>query len=736
MTRPARYIRHRMTPRKDLGRLWRGANIVALIAMFLLFMGVGAFAAVYQRVRADLPSIARLEDWRPSLVTQVYSRDGELIAEFAAERREIVPLDRVPRDFIRAILATEDRAFFEHGGVNVRRALAAAWHNLTTGSRSQGASTITMQLSRNLFLSPDKLFTRKFKEVVLAHEIEENYPKRRILEMYVNQVYFGSGAYGIESASQLYFGKPATDLELPEAALLAGIVQAPSRQSPRVDMDEALARRSAVLDNMVEVGAITRDEAEAARDAAIHLAPERRQEGAHSYFAEHVRRQLEAMLGTDAVWRGGYIVHTTLDTRLQEAAEEIVERHLAQIERTLAPDKVRREAWLTARAAADSAAETEETESRTATPYLQGALVAMDLESGGVVAMVGGRSFEESKFNRVTQAHRQPGSVFKPFVYAAAVRNGFPVSHVVQDRPLSMPMGNGEIWQPVNYDGRFRGPINLRRALTHSINVATVRLMFEVGIRPVIDYTRDAGITTDLPPFGSLALGAADLIPYEVMRAYTVFPTGGIRVTPVSIVRIEDRNGNVIRTFQPARTRVLTAQEAYIMTSVLQDVANLGTGRYAVRGSGFTWPAGGKTGTTNESTDAWFVGFTPEVHALTWVGFDRKQRIRYNGTGGVLAAPIWADFMKVAHEGLEPPEPEEAFPRPPGLVDRQVTTTSGMLAADFCGMPAYTEIFIPETVPEHYCRVPAQGVPLLELPADEENGEPGEPPKVGEDFLF
>ena len=723
-----------MAPRKDLGRLWRGANVVALIAIFLLFMGVGAFAAVYQRVRSDLPSIARLEDWRPSLVTQVYSRDAELIAEFAAERREIVPLDRVPRAFVDAILATEDRAFFEHDGVNVRRAMAAAWFNLVTGSRSQGASTITMQLSRNLFLSPDKLFTRKFKEVILATEIEEHYPKQRILEMYVNQVYFGSGAYGIESAAQLYFGKHATELTLPEAALLAGIIQAPSRQSPRVSLDAAKSRRSAVLANMVDIGAIDREEAESAGRTAIQLVPERRQEGAHSYFAEHVRRQLESMLGTDAVWRGGYIVHTTLDTRLQAAAEEIVERHVAQIENTLAADKVRREAWQSNRAAADSTAvQAEETESRTATPYLQGALVAMDLETGGIVAMVGGRSFEESKFNRVTQAHRQPGSVFKPFVYSAAIRNGFPASYVVQDRPLSMPMGNGTMWRPVNYDGRFRGPINLRRALTQSINVATVRLMFDVGIRPVIDYARDAGITTDLPPFGSLALGAADLIPYEVLRAYSVFPTGGVRVTPVSITRIEDRNGNVIRSFQPARARVLTLQEAYIMTTILEDVVDHGTGRYAIRGSGFTWPAGGKTGTTNESTDAWFVGFTPRYEALTWIGFDRKQRIRYNGTGGVLAAPVWADFMRIAHEGLEPPEPEEAFPRPPGLVERAVTTSTGMLAADFCGMGSYTEIFIPETVPQHYCRMPREDVPRLNLPEEEEEEEE---PGVGDDFLF
>jgi penicillin-binding protein 1A len=731
-----------MTPPAHAGRLWRGANIIALIAIFLVCLGVGTFLGVYERFRADLPSIARLEEWQPNLITKVFSRDGALIAEFASERREIIPLENVPAPFIRAILATEDRAFFQHDGINLRRVLSAAWHNVITREPTgQGASTITMQLSRNLFLTPEKQFIRKFKEMILAYEIEGHYPKRRILEMYVNQVYFGSGAYGIESAAQLYFGKPATELTLSEAALLAGIVQAPSRQSPRVDMEAALDRRAAVLENMVDVGAISTAAANKAETAPIELAPRRPPEGPRSYFTEHIRRELEQMLGSDAVWTGGYQVYTTLDTELQGVAEEILEQHVSQIERTLAPDKVRRADWQAARAAAlDSTDAGEvadgetETERQTATTYLQGGLVAVDLETGGIVAMVGGRSFEESKFNRITQAHRQPGSVFKPFVYAAAIREGYPASYVVQDRPLAMPMGDGTMWTPDNFDGRFRGPITLRRALTHSINVATVRLLFDVGVRAVMDYTRDAGITTDLPPYGSLGLGAADMIPIEVLRAYTVFSEGGIRITPISITRIEDRSGTVIRTFRAARTRVLSVQEAHIMTTILEDVVDYGTGRYGIRGRGFEWPAAGKTGTTNESTDAWFVGFTPEYITLTWVGFDRKQRIRYNGTGGVLAAPIWTDFMKVAHEGME--VPDEGFPEPPGLDHVAVTTTTGMRAAPFCDMPSYEEIFLPETVPEHFCNVPREdtGVPLIEIPG---NGDPeqGEP-EVGEDFLF
>ena len=725
-------------------RFWRGANVLALIAMFMVCLGVGAFLGIYERFRAELPSIARLEQWQPNLVTKVYAADGELIAEFASERREIIPLERVPPQFIRAILATEDRAFFEHDGINLRRLVSAAWHNLVTGSRGQGGSTITMQLSRNLFLTPEKQFVRKFKEMILAHEIEEMYPKDRILEMYVNQVYFGSGAYGIESAARMYFGKPATDLTLPEAALLAGIIQAPSRQSPRVSMQAALDRRSTVLQNLVEVDAIGRDAARRAAATGIDLAPPRRVEGADSYFTEYVRRQLERQLGTDAVWLGGYRIFTTLDPELQRTAEEAVAKHLDAIEKTLGPDKTRRATWLAQReealAAGDSSAFLEPDDGPV-TPYLQGILVSVDLDTGGIVAMVGGRSFQESKFNRATQSLRQPGSVFKPFVYTAAVRNGFPVSYVVDDRPLSMPMGNGETWTPENFDRRFRGPVTLRHALTNSINVPTVRLMFDVGIQAVIDYARDAGITSELLPYGSLALGAADLNPMEVLRAFTVYPTYGTRITPIAITRVEDRNGNVIRSYTPARTRVLSEQEAYIITTILEDVVEKGTGRYGVRGQGFEWPAAGKTGTTNESTDAWFVGFTPEFITLTWVGFDRKQRIRYNGTGGVLAAPIWTDFMKVAHEGLE--IPEDGFPEPSGLEHVDVTTRTGMLAAGFCGMAAYSEIMIPGTEPQHYCNAPREdsGVPLLEGPLDgrprrEGRASEDQPSQVDDDFLF
>ncbi|MFN2383681.1 MAG: penicillin-binding protein 1A [Gemmatimonadota bacterium] len=728
-----------MAPSPSTSPLWRGPNLVVLIGVFALCLGVGVFLGLYERLRSELPSIARLEDWAPNLVTKVYATDGSVIAEFASERREIVPLERVPGEFIEAILATEDRSFYQHDGINLRRIFAATWHNVATGSRGQGASTITMQLSRNLFLSPEKQIIRKIKEMILAHEIEERYPKDRILEMYVNQVYFGSGAYGIESAAQLYFGKTARELTLAEAALLAGIIQAPSRQSPRVSMDAALARRATVLNNLADVGAIPEAQADRAKTIPLELIPRQPIEGPHSYFAEYVRRQLEQMLGTDAVWQGGYRVYTTLDPKLQAAAEVAVEDRVTEIEGTLG-GKITRAEWQAARAdslSPDSLA-LAEAERQSPTPYLQAALLALDLDTGGIVAMVGGRSFEESKFNRATQAHRQPGSVFKPLVYSAAIRNGFPASYIVQDKPLAMPMGNGTMWTPDNYDRRFRGPVTLRRALTHSINVAAVRLLFDVGIQAVIEYARDAGITTDLPPYGALALGAADLIPIEVLRAYTVFPSGGQRITPMAISRIEDRNGNVVRTFTAPRTRILTAQEAYIMTSMMEDVVDEGTGRSGVRGQGFAWPAGGKTGTTNDSTDAWFVGFTPEYLALTWVGFDRKQRIRYNGTGGVLAAPMWTDFMKAAHEGLEPPE--VGFPEPPGLRKVAVTLTTGMLAAGYCGMPSYTELLIPGTEPEHYCYAPREpGIPvLLEEPTNGAGGrgDEGGEPEVSDDFLF
>jgi penicillin-binding protein 1A len=372
-----------MTPRAQLGRLSRSANVITLVVLLFACLGIGAFLGVYQRVRENLPSIARLENWQPSLITKVYSRDGEVIAEFASERREVIPLERVPQHFIQAILATEDRAFYKHDGINPRRVLSAAWNNLITGQPTgQGASTITMQLSRNLFLTPE--------EMILAQEIEHRYTKKRILEMYINQVYFGSGAYGIESAAQLYFNKPATQLTLPEAALLAGIVQAPSRQSPRVSMDAAQARRSIVLNNLVAIGAVDRDAAQAAKQEPIALAPRRPRAGPRSYFAEHVRRQLEEMLGTDEVWSGGYRVYTTLDSRLQAEAEAAVEAQMVNIEQSLGRSKVRRADWR-AEHAAELAADEDAVELttvndtlQTATPYLQGAFVAMDLDTGGI----------------------------------------------------------------------------------------------------------------------------------------------------------------------------------------------------------------------------------------------------------------------------------------------------------------------------------------------------------------
>lgn len=725
-----------MTPRPTLESLWRPANVAALVVLFVACLGAGSFLSVYGHTRANLPSIARLENWQPHLITKVYSRDGVLIAEFASERREVIPLERVPETFIDAILATEDRAFFDHDGINTLRVMAAAWSNLTSGRPTgQGASTITMQLSRNLFLTPEKRFVRKFKEAILAREIEDHYGKDRILEMYINQVYFGSGAYGIESAARGYFGKPATELTLPEAALLAGIVQAPSRQSPRVNLEAARRRRATVLNNLVRVGRLEPEAAQEAKNAPIELVDRRPIEGPRTYFAEHIRRQLEDLLGSDEVWQGGYRVYTTLDSAIQAAAEEAVEAQASQIESGLGPAKPRRADWLAER---DSIDVETGGDAPQPTPYLQAAFAAIDLETGGIVAMVGGRSFEESKFNRITQARRQPGSVFKPFVYTAAIRNGYPASYVVDDEPFSMETGDGELWEPGNFDGEFRGPVTLRQALTKSINVPTVRLLFDLGIQPVIEYAREAGITTDLPPFGSLALGAADLIPIEVLRAYTIFPTGGVRISPISITRIEDRNGNVVRTFEAPRNRVLTPQEAYIVTSILTDVVNAGTGWWGVRGQGFQWPAGGKTGTTNDFTDAWFVGFTPEYVGLAWIGFDEKQTIRYNGTGGVLAAPIWTNVMKVAHEGIE--MPQVGFPRPMGLETATVTTLTGMRAADFCNMPAYEEIFLPGTIPEHYCAPPQDALDATIFAPDSATAAieaaPDSQQQVDEDFIF
>lgn len=688
---------------------WRTRFFVVCAVLFLLFFFFGLYQSAYGYLARDLPSVGRLKTWAPHLTTKIFSADGKLIAEFASERREIVPLEQVPPVVVKALLATEDQRFYEHRGLNYVRLVEAAVHNLTVGAAEQGASTITQQLARNLFLTPEKKLTRKIREAVLAREIEATYSKNEILEMYLNQIYFGSGAYGIESAANLYFGKPARELNLPEAALLVGLPKAPGRYSPRVDLRAAIERRNTVLEGMRRAGLIDAATARRAESAPVVLAEGRLVDRPSSYFTDYVRSQIEALFGTEAVWQEGLRVYTSLDTELQAHAEKVVEERAREIEALPGYRKyghVTREEWLQERAArlahGEKLVEREESDEFTNTPYLQSALVAIDVETGAVRAMVGGRSFDESKFNRVTQARRQPGSAFKPFVYAAAIASGIPASHVLWDTPLSMREADGSWWTPDNFDKEYHGLIPAREALYRSINVATVRLQQEIGTGTVVQYARESGLTTPLPAVPSLGIGAGEVIPIEVAAAYSVYPNLGIRVEPQAILRIEDRNGNVLRDFRPKRRKVLEDKAAYVMLSILRDVVDRGTGRFGVRGKGFAAPAGGKTGTTNESTDAWFVGFTPKMLTLVWIGLDKKQRIMHNGTGGLLAAPAWTAFMK---EVVEEQGDVGQFPEPEDLGLKKVTVarTSGLLAAPFCQTSAYTEMFIPGTEPVRYC---------------------------------
>ena len=708
---------------------WRTRFFLVFAVLFLLFFGFGLYDSTYAYLQRDLPSVGRLKNWQPNLTTKIYSADGKLLAEFASERREIVPLKDVPPVVIKALLATEDQWFFKHRGLNYVRMIEAAAHNLTVGEAAQGASTITQQLARNLFLTPEKKFVRKVKEAVLAREIEATYSKNEILEMYLNQIYFGSGAYGVESAANLYFGKPARQLNLPEAALLVGLPKAPGRYSPRVDLRSAIERRNTVLEGMRRAGLIDRATTRRAQAAPIVLAETRQVDRPSTYFADHVRSQIEALFGTEAVWQEGLRVYTTLDSELQKHAEEVVERRAREIEAMPAYRRYRhvtREEWEAERAArlaaGEEVAEREESDEFTNTPYLQMGLVAFDLETGAIRAMVGGRSFDESKFNRITQARRQPGSVFKPFVYAAAIASGIPASHVVYDTPFSMREYDGSYWTPDNFDGAFRGPLPLREALYRSINVATAKLQQEIGTGTVVQYARESGLTTPLPAVPSLGIGAGEVIPVEVAAAYSVYPNLGLRVEPRAILRIEDRNGDVLRKFEPKRRRVLDERAAYIMLSILQDVVEHGTARFGVRGQGFDAAAGGKTGTTNESTDSWFVGFTPKMLALVWIGLDKKQRIMHNGTGGLLAAPTWTAFMKKV---LEKQGDQGKFPEPEelGLKKVAVARSSGLRAAPFCRSSAYTEIFVPGTEPVRYCS-PLAWIPEPEYGIDSEAGGP------------
>jgi len=658
------------------------------LGSFLLFMTLGAagLMAVFHFGGRDLPSPTRLNTIAPALKTRVYDREDRLIGEFYTQDRSLVRLEEIPRNLVNAFLAVEDRRFYTHWGIDLQGVGRATVRNVASGRIRQGASTITQQLARNLFLTFEQTAQRKLKEAVLALRIEQTYSKDEILEMYLNQIYFGDGAYGVSAASRRIFGKDVRDLDLTECALLAGLPRNPRNYSPRRHPERALQRRGVVLAAMEDFEVITPAQRKAADTDSLDVTTNPMSPTNAPYFMEMVRRYLETNYGSTAIYEDGLRVYTTLDLHLQQEAERALEEHLARIE-----SDFRRSSSRTSYLAAHDDGEDIPPE------YLQGAVLTVDAPTGGVLAVVGGRSFEESPFNRATQAKRQPGSAFKPFVFLAALERGFYPSSMMMDSPVVYEERGQEPWSPRNYDEEFRGPVSLRYTLQKSLNVPTVKLQEEFGPEAVIELARAAGITSRIPPVRSIALGTAEVSLEEITYAYGVFANDGILVEPYFVARVEDRYGNLVEEFHPQRREAINTGVVAVLNDMLASVIDDGTGKGA-RSAGFTLPAGGKTGTTDDYTDAWFVGFTPKVVTGVWVGYDIKKTIGRKMTGAAAALPIWSRVMIAATEGDDP----LPLDIPESVLRIEVCPDTGLPAAANC--PAgRIELFLPTHVPSETC---------------------------------
>ena len=679
-------------------KMSRGLGVLlAFGTAFVLGFGYSAWALVCRA--GACPSVDVLDEYQPRQTSKLYAADGRFIAELGLERRTLLKIDQIPPILRNAFVQTEDKRFYSHKGVDFLRIPGALLADVKKRSFAEGFSTITMQLARNIFperLSREKSLVRKLKEAKVARAIEAKYSKDKILELYLNQINLGNGSYGVETAAQRYFGKSVRDLNLAEAATLAALPKAPERYNPRRYPDRAIERRNTVLELMRGQGAISDADANLARGYPLQLARKSEAGDVAPYFVEWVRQQLETQFG-QRLYEQGLKVYTTLDVDLQSAAERALENQLRAIEsgKFGAYTHTSFESYLSR--ASERAGEAAAANS----PYLQGAFIAMDPRTGAVRALVGGRDFDDSKFNRATQALRQPGSTFKPIVYSDAIQSGKPPSYIVDDSPvIGVRKAGGGNWTPQNYDGKFEGPMPMRRGLYESRNIVAIKVGMELGEPSVIDMARKFGLTTPIPPYPSINIGAADVYPIEMVAAYSAFATLGTRSSPTSIVRVENAKGDVL--WEPDAesrcTRDVTLKESWLMVSMMKDVVRKGTAAGSV-GSLFNYPAGGKTGTTNDGADVWFIGYTSDLVAGVWMGLDKPQKIKNNAQGGILAAPAWTSFMREVYR-RKPAPPD--WPRPDGIVIRDIDPVSGMLAG--AGVRrCYRSISIAGTDPTQTC---------------------------------
>ncbi len=628
---------------------------------------------------AGCPSAAEIRSYRPSEGSSVYDQAGKLLGQLTEVRRVNVSLGKVPRHVRQAFVAVEDRRFYQHNGVDWRAVPRAAVANVTAGRVREGFSTITMQVARNTFtprLVRARSLRKKMLELRLARLIEHNLTKDEILELYLNVIYLGNGVYGIEAASLDLFGKGVADLTVAQGAVLAALPKGPSFYTPRANVERARTRRNLVLALMAREGYISPDRAREASEEKLRVAKEEwRPEVVRSAAIDPVRSVVDSILGSDALERGDVRVFTTIDPRAQRAAERAVSRQAARIQRE----------------ANNWHGKSDES--------VEGALVALDPRNGAIRAVVGGRDGVRGGFNRAFDARRQPGSAFKPFVYAAALESGLGPATYVDDEPISIAQ-QGRVWTPANYGGEYQGRTTLRRALMRSANAATVRVSRTVGEGRVVSMARNAGINSPLAALPSIALGAMEVTPIELVAAYAPFANGGQRVRPYIVRRIEDSDGAVLWEADSAiLVRVMTQPDAYQLTSMLRAAVDYGTGS-AVRAYGARGPIAGKTGTTNNNADVWFVGYTPTLVAGVWFGYDKPRALSGNASGGRLAAPAWADFYV---NGWRERGNAAAWEPPPGMVRAVIDAQSGELATEWCEH-TIVEWFEAGMEPTNYCR--------------------------------
>lgn len=679
----------------------RFTRTLLLAFSFFVAFGAGlAYASWAMVCRAGrCPPANALQEYEPRQTSKLYAADGRFIAELGLERRTLVQFKDIPPLVRSAFVITEDKRFYQHSGVDWKRVPGAVLTDLKNRNFSEGFSTITMQLARNIFperISREKSLVRKMKEAKVARDIERLYSKDKILELYLNQIYLGNGAYGIEAAAQRYFGKSLKQLNVAEAATLAALPKGPERYNPRLFPDRAVQRRNTVIALMRDANVINPADAREAQAYPLRLATRVEAGEVAPYFVEWIRQQLDDKFGKQ-LYEQGLKVYTTLDLDLQTTAERTMERQMRAIEagRFGAYPHVSYERYLA------KGSDAEQTTSPNS-PYLQGAFIAMDPRTGAIRALIGGRDFDDSKFDRAIQAVRQPGSTFKPIVYADAIQNGRPLSYTLDDSPLTVQLSGSATWTPKNYEGDFAGKIPMRRALYQSRNVPTIRLGMELGVQSVIDEARKFGLTTPIPGYPSIFIGAADVYPIEMVAAFSTFATLGTRAQPLAITRVEDQKGTVLWAPEPTTISVLSPEEAWLMVSVMKDVVQRGTAAGSV-GSQFHFPAAGKTGTTNDGTDVWFIGYTSDLVAGVWMGFDRPTKIKSNAQGGILAAPVWTAFMNEVYR--RKPAPRD-WPMPPDIVIRQVDVSTNMLATSYCPPEVVAnEFYIPGTDPVQPCSV-------------------------------